>query len=69
MLFLLPFYIYAYYDVEKIYSPKLGFKVRKKIFENYFPNKIYGEENEKISKEILFLKSAREVKDFIKTFF
>ena len=57
-----------YYDVEKIYSPELGFKVRKKIFENYFPNKIYGEENEKISKEILFYKSAKEVKRFYKNF-
>ena len=55
-----------YYDVNKLYSPELGYKVRKKIYENYFPDKVYGQKSRLLNRDKLFSKSAKEVKRFYK---
>ncbi len=55
-----------YYDVSKLYQPKLGFEVRKKYYENYFPEKIYGEKSGLSTNLNIFEKSSKELHRFQK---
>ena len=54
------------YDVSKLYTRELGKRVRKKKYENYFPNKIYGQRSALLKRDKIFSKSSKEVKRFHK---
>ena len=55
-----------YYNVSKLYQPKLGFKVRKKYYENYFPEKIYGEKARLSTNLDICKKASKELHRFQK---
>ena len=57
---LLPFY-----EVSKIYKNNLGLETRKKAYQNYFPNRIYGGD-ESFTDFDLFKKASREFNRFQK---